>query len=333
MSGLVPALAGTPLVIGLVNNASDAAFDATERQFRGLLQQPNQARRVQVRSFTLPGVARRISGATSPALRCLPIDAITATKLDALIVTGAEPSGGDLAEEPFWPAMTRLLSWAESERLPMLLSCLAAHAAVQHFDGIRRVRLHRKSFGIFRQQPRLSHPLLQGLGGAFEVAHSRQHALDEDELRRFGYTILSGSAEAGVDMFLRHGASVSLCLQGHPEYEPQTLLNQYRRDVGRYLDGRIDTYPSLPAHCMNATAARRMLAFRDLCVQHPGRASIVNLPAMVAAVSNVKAMQATSCRLMTNWLDLVANEKAARQHVAPPAFKAAIADLPVPVSL
>ena len=61
-----------------------------------------------------------------------------------------------------------------------------------------------------------------------------------------GYRILTRSAVAGVDMFVRQDKSFRLFFQGHPEYEATTLLREYRRDVGRYLRGERDDYPGLP---------------------------------------------------------------------------------------
>ena len=47
-------------------------------------------------------------------------------------------------------------------------------------------------------------------------------------------------------MFAGQERSFHLFLQGHPEYEPATLLREYRRDIGRYLRGERDGYPAMP---------------------------------------------------------------------------------------
>jgi hypothetical protein len=50
-----------------------------------------------------------------------------------------------------------------------------------------------------------------------------------------GYDILTRSPDMGVDMFAKRQRSLFVLLQGHPEYDPTTLLREYRRDVGRFL--------------------------------------------------------------------------------------------------
>ena len=36
--------------------------------------------------------------------------------------------------------------------------------------------------------------------------------------------------------------------QGHPEYDKVSLLKEYKREVGLYVDGRRDSYPPYPEH-------------------------------------------------------------------------------------
>jgi homoserine O-succinyltransferase len=38
-------------------------------------------------------------------------------------------------------------------------------------------------------------------------------------------------------------------VQGHPEYDPWSLLREYRRDAGRYVRHERDDQPCLPTHC------------------------------------------------------------------------------------
>ena len=67
-------------------------------------------------------------------------------------MTGTEPRQPDLRNEPYWPALTEVLEWAERNTASTVLSCLAAHAGVLHSDGIPRHRLSDKQFGVFEYQ-------------------------------------------------------------------------------------------------------------------------------------------------------------------------------------
>ena len=70
----------------------------------------------------------------------------------------------------------------------------------------------------------------------------------ERDLAAKGYSVLTRSDEAGVGLFAKDNNSLFLFVQGHPEYEAETLLREYRRDIGRYLRQR--------AHDLSGTAAR-----------------------------------------------------------------------------
>ena len=39
-------------------------------------------------------------------------------------------------------------------------------------------------------------------------------------------------------------------VQGHPEYDPSSLLREYHRDVRRYAQHERDELPILPWHCV-----------------------------------------------------------------------------------
>ena len=44
--------------------------------------------------------------------------------------------------------------------------------------------------------------------------------------------------------------------QGHPEYDTNSLLKEYRREVVRYLNGELQRPPSFPRHYFSDGAAR-----------------------------------------------------------------------------
>ena len=66
-----------------------------------------------------------------------------------MIVTGAEPIAATLPDEPYWNDLTDVIDWAETNTRSAIWSCLAAHAAVLHLDGIERQRLERKCSGVY----------------------------------------------------------------------------------------------------------------------------------------------------------------------------------------
>ncbi len=222
------------LVVGLVNNMPPAAFRATELQFGRLLRDAAAALplrpRIQLRCFAAGGAGGS----------CEDLDALWRSRLDGLIVTGAQPRADAMVEEPAWPLLRRVADWAAANTASAIWSCLAAHAAVFHLDGLSRQRLPAKLAGVFRCERAVTDGVMAGAAGHWPVPHSRHFDVDAAALQRAGYQILSrgpgsGSGVDGADTFEKKaGRSWFLMLQGHPEYAADSLLREYRRDLREF---------------------------------------------------------------------------------------------------
>ena len=148
--------------IGLVNNMPDTALEATERQFVALLEAASVDVRVRLRLFSLPGVPRSERGQRHVDKYYRGLRELPESGVDALIVTGAEPRAASLRNEPYWHWLAELIDWAEAHTVSAVWSCLAAHAAVLHLDGIGRHPLPDKCFGVYDCETAVGHPLTAG---------------------------------------------------------------------------------------------------------------------------------------------------------------------------
>jgi homoserine O-succinyltransferase len=276
-----------------------------------------------LRFFSLPEVPRGAHTRTYMDTLYGDFDAMFEAGLDALIVTGNEPRADLLEDEPYWARLTRVIDWADGALHGSYWSCLAAHAAVQHLDGIRRIRLPAKCSGVFESQVMSDDPLTARLPTPFLTPHSRLNDLDESELADAGYTILTRSAEAGVDAFARRGRSLMLFAQGHPEYDADTLLREHCRDAGRWLCGKRDAPPNLPAHYLNARI-RDALAANARRARDPARMARYNAIAAQARPRRVWKSSATA--LFRNWLSQIAARKSAAESGSHKAQSAARAE-------
>ena len=299
--------------IGLVNNMPDAALAATERQFIRLLQDASADYDVRLRLYALDSVprsleARREMQATYYRARCLP-----ATRLDALIVTGAEPRAPSLPEEACWGELIGVFDLARERTRSTIFSCLAAHAAVLHWDAIARIPLARKLSGVFAARVVRRHPLVDGLPLDLSIPHSRLNGLDGAALANKGYATLVQSDEAGVDVFVKDEASLLVFLQGHPEYDADSLAREFRRDLFRYLAGERESPPSPPTRYFAGDALAEIEAIierarRERCPE----LAVLFPPAALNKASN-EAWRANSQRLYRNWLAIIAERKGAFQ--------------------
>jgi homoserine O-succinyltransferase len=287
--------------IGLVNNMPDTALEATERQFTALLEAASGEVRVRLRFFSLPGIPRGERGQRHIDRFYRGLRELADGGLDALVVTGTEPRAASLRNEPYWHLLGELIDWAGHNTVSTVWSCLAAHAAVLHLDGIARHPLADKCIGVFDCTAVADHPLTAGLT-RLTVPHSRWNGLREEELRARGYDVLTRSAQAGVDMFARQRESLFVFLQGHPEYDALSLFGEYRRDFGRFLRRERDDCPSLPHGYFDAAATQRLAALRARALVDRREELLAEIPVVALEQSLRAGWRAAAQRLYANWL-------------------------------
>ncbi len=298
--------------IGLVNNMPDTALKSTEAQFAALLEAAAGELTVRLRLFSLPLVPRSERGTQHLGASYLGLRDFWDSRLDALIVTGTEPRAAALAEEPYLPALAEVIEWAEQHTISTVWSCLAAHAAVFHLDGIARHPLADKRFGVFDCTAAQDHPLTRGLAPRFAIPHSRWNELREDDLRACEYEILTRSADAGVDMFARQGRSLCVFFQGHPEYDAASLLGEYRRDLGRFLRGERATCPALPHGYFDAATVARLTDLQARAVAERREDLLADFPLDLAERGLRYGWRDAATQIYRNWLGYLAAQKALR---------------------
>ncbi|HEY6925093.1 MAG TPA: homoserine O-succinyltransferase [Steroidobacteraceae bacterium] len=306
------------LVIGLVNNMPDTALEATEAQFARLLSNAADSVRVRLRlSFLLEVPRGEVGRAHLDGGTYWPIESLLREPLDALIVTGMEPVAPLLSDEPYWQRMGELLSWAETNTTSSIWSCLAAHAAVELLDGIRRRRLDSKRCGVFAHTALPNQPLLEGLEAPIYTPHSRWNELPVEQLRSAGYSVVTSSPETGADMFIKQSRSLLVFFQGHPEYEETTLLREYRRDVGRFLRGQQDHYPTLPHEYFPPAALRLLSEYQKRVAGERSPDLLAEFPTAAVADTLRNTWGAGACLIYRNWLAKLANANQTTQTQSP----------------
>jgi len=301
-----------PLVIGLVNNMPDAALQSTERQFRELLFAAAHNFAVCLRFFSLPEVPRADAGRSHVSQCYEDISELWASHLDGLIVTGTAPRAPALADEPYWPALRKLVEWAETHAISTIWSCLAAHAAVLHLDGIDRYPLGEKLSGVFDCVKARDHTIMVGAPSRWRVPHSRFNELPEEALLSRGYCILSRLPGAGADMFVKQTKSLFIFVQGHPEYDARALLREYRRDIRGFLTGERNSYPEMPCGYFDEDAASALATFRQQAVRNRGIGSFSRFPAAIAGGKLAQPWFGPAVCIYANWLSHLAEQKSRR---------------------
>jgi len=303
-----------PLVIAFVNNMPDAALEAAETQFQSLAEAAAGHTRIHFSKFYLPGVPRLERGRQYLSQSYSPLSRLIDSPVDGLIVTGAVPSGSTFEGEPYWPSFTKLADWANANGVPAYWSCLAAHAAVKHFDGIERFRMPRKLSGVFECEKAAAGPLVAGVPLRWQVPHSRYNDLREDDLIAAGYRIVSRLKSGSPDIFVNPRHNLSVFAQGHPEYDRMTLFYEYRRDLGQFLRGQSGVSPHPPEGYFGPGTAESIERLDGMVP--PGACAEEHLRVieeLLAKAVITASWRTVAVRVFANWIKLLLKERSRRR--------------------
>jgi homoserine O-succinyltransferase len=141
--------------------------------------------------------------------------------------------------------------------------------------------------------------------------HSRWNEVQADALTACGYTVLTQSAEGGVDSFVKKKKqSLFVHFQGHPEYGAQTLMKEYRRDIRRFLKRERETYPTMPKGYFDAASTKLLTDFRDGALSDRREERMEELPEAAVSSGLQKTWHASAVTIYRNWLQYVVSKKA-----------------------
>jgi homoserine O-succinyltransferase len=289
--------------IGLINNMPDSALVSTERQIFEVLNAAAGDVPVRLRLYTLPEIPRNDWGRQYMLRFYSDVNELWCTGLDGLIVTGAEPQASHLTEEPFWGSLGQVIDWAKENTVSAAWSCLALHGAVFYTDGVDRRPLGKKCIGVFDHVRNLEHPLVCGIPSHLKIPHSRWNEVREECLALGGYSVLTKSTEAGVDLFVKQQKkSLFVYFQGHPEYEAHSLLGEYRRDVGRFLRREIESYPTMPIGYFDDQAEEMLTAFQKRALSDRRDGLLASFPVDRSAMNLKNTWHSAAVKVYSNWI-------------------------------
>lgn len=295
------------LHIGLLNIMPDAALAATERQFFRLIGESNQIAQFYVHPFTLKELTRGPEARAHIERYYQSFEHIRAEGLDALIITGANVTGPDLALEPFWQPLIEVVDWAYDNVCSTLCSCLATHAVMQFRYGEKRRRQATKRWGVFPHRVlERTHPLVADVNTCFDVPHSRFNDISHEQFTRAGLQVLVESDEAGVHIAVSPDGFRQVLFQGHPEYDTISLLKEYKREVGRFVSGARPDYPPFPDHYFGLQARaildeHRQRVLTALAQKH----TPPELPERLITASLNNTWHDTAEGVIGNWMGLI----------------------------
>ena len=177
---------------------------------------------------------------------------------------------------------------------------------MKFLHGIDRVPLPRKQWGVYSHRAVAhTHPLLRDINTRFDVPHSRYNAITRKHFVSAGLQILIESAEAGVHAAVSEDGFRRVYFQGHPEYDANSLLKEYKREVLRYFNNERDL-PPFPEHYFSDDAQAILHAYLDSA--HAARqagSELPEFPEADVAQHLDNTWHDTARAVFDNWLGLV----------------------------
>ncbi len=162
----------------------------------------------------------------------LGFDEVASKSYDGLIITGAPLAMLAYEDVKYWDKMTTILDWAKRHVQSTMFLCWAAHAGIYHFYGKNRILREDKLSGVFHHQVQDVHnELMRGFDPEFCAPHSRFGEVPIEDYESIeGLNVLASSEKTGAYIVASQDKRL-VFVTGHPEYDPETLDQEYKRDV------------------------------------------------------------------------------------------------------
>lgn len=161
---------------------------------------------------------------------------IKTEKFDGMIITGAPVEFLPYEQVDYWKELMDIMDYTQKNVFSTIHICWGAQAGLYHHYGIDKHILEKKLFGIYQHkiEDRTS-ALTRGFDEEFFAPHSRNtQILKEDILAIPELKILAESEEAGAHIVTTKNKRW-IFIQGHKEYDWNTLKLEYERDIKKGL--------------------------------------------------------------------------------------------------
>ena len=163
-------------------------------------------------------------------------DEIKNHRFDGMIITGAPVEFLPFEEVDYWKELAEIMEYTKRNVFSAMHICWGAQAGLYHHFGIGKHVTPAKIFGVFRHTvKKCRSELTRGFDEEFYAPHSRNTQILREDVRRIpALDILAESEEAGLHIVATENNRL-VFVQGHNEYDKDTLRHEYERDIAKGL--------------------------------------------------------------------------------------------------
>lgn len=159
-------------------------------------------------------------------------DEIKTQNFDGLIITGAPLGKVQFSDVVYWPTLIEIIEWAKEHVTSTLYVCWAVQAALNVLYDMPKLTREQKLSGVYSHNTLYKNAILtRGFDDTFLAPHSRYAHFPVDQIQQHtDLEILVSSQEAGAYLMASKDKRM-VFVTGHPEYNSDTLANEYQRDL------------------------------------------------------------------------------------------------------
>ena len=151
---------------------------------------------------------------------------------DGMIVTGAALDQTEFKDVTYWLNLKKILLWSTKNVTSTLFSCWGVAAALKAFYDVDIIFRHDKLSGIYDiELSSKIDTLTRGFDDVFKAPISRYCDFPLDVIsEKTDIDVLASSKEVGLYLGVS-GNGKQVYVSGHPEYDVDTLDQEYHRDL------------------------------------------------------------------------------------------------------
>lgn len=167
-------------------------------------------------------------------------DEIKDRKFDGMIITGAPLDYVKFEDVAYWQEICEIMDWCETHVHCTFFLCWACFAALYYYYGLERFDREEKLSGVYAHTIlKPTSPLFRGFDDVFYAPHSRAMGIAREKIEATSdLELMAYSDEAGVAI-VKSKDSSKFFVALHAEYDPDTLANEYFRDLGKGMNPKV----------------------------------------------------------------------------------------------
>lgn len=164
-------------------------------------------------------------------------DEIKDRKYDGMIITGAPLDYVKFEDVAYWDEICKIMDWAETHVHCTFYLCWACFAGLYYHYGLERYDRDEKLSGVYSHRVlKPTSPLFRGFDDVFYAPHSRAMGIEAEKIESVPeLELMAISDEAGVAI-VKTTDSRKFFVSCHPEYDWDTLSQEYFRDLNKGMN-------------------------------------------------------------------------------------------------